>query len=687
MYRLRQIKHYFVAGISTFVLAVLAFSCSDEDTAFSGSSVPVRFTSSVTSGAPTRVSDDSWDAGDKVGIFMFRVGNSIPDERLIASNYQYRAVSSGTTSALVAVGDPLYYPGDDSEVNFIAYHPYNESVAGYVYPVDVTKQNKETNVDLLYHKGTEPYSLSGPIADLQFSHQLSQIIIRVSRDAEIFYNPEGWHNLEEMEVVVSGTPTQAKFDLTTGVLTISDNSGPMSDDVTLVSIQATATSYLGQAILVPHSEDDYTSREVTFKVEDRAYKYSIPSGLNFGKGNSYLFDFVADSVAITLNPVRITDWEEAPRTTVVPPSNCYILKPGGHTAAIPVSRANEWVAQLGENEAFDAALLWCDNEPGTTLANLTTIEAVGTGYKGHIRVTSGKQEGNAVVALLNKSGKILWSWHIWVTGYDPDASAGNNKTWTTSNGFTWMDRNLGATTAELGKATSYGLIYQWGRKDAFPGASPVTGVERVKNSTIFYGINGHQYTTTERTGNIMDLTIAETFSTPLTFYIRNGVPFDWTNEYEINHRWGQTATTAVAMGKTIFDPCPAGWRVPYYIDGVSPWAPLSNYGSDSSTSPYWGGFASWRGYDWSSLSAHTPYGVYPDTGYRNSGGTLSHIGTVGYVWSASPYNSNSVGYAYAFGFASSTGTLNPLVIPDYGSYRTNGRSVRCVAEANATNIG
>ncbi len=79
--------------------------------------------------------------------------------------------------------------------------------------------------------------------------------------------------------------------------------------------------------------------------------------------------------------------------------------------------------------------------------------------------------GNALIAACDAEGEILWSWHIWLT--DADLSAAVQ---TYDNGFVMMDRNLGALagrpTAEADVAT-FGLYYQWGRKDPFVGPDKV----------------------------------------------------------------------------------------------------------------------------------------------------------------------------------------------------------------------
>ena len=197
----------------------------------------------------------------------------------------------------------------------------------------------------------------------------------------------------------------------------------------------------------------------------------------------------------------------------------------------------------------------------------------------HVRVPV-TQGGNAVIAAYAVDGAtILWSWHLWITDYVParlsgtitaanreeairtakSASAGGTvhtyagDAWTdaTSGAFfgkVIMDRNLGAlrntwsTTNPLESARAYGNIYQWGRKDPMPGSADGG---RDDKGLMFNG-----------DGEIIDL--EKVNSNSLENTIRN------PSKFHIGYKaadgsWGPTA-------KALYDPCPAGWRVPDFDD-------------------------------------------------------------------------------------------------------------------------
>jgi hypothetical protein len=155
---------------------------------------------------------------------------------------------------------------------------------------------------------------------------------------------------------------------------------------------------------------------------------------------------------------------------------------------------------------------------------------------------------------------IYWSWHIWVVNYDPNTGG----TWT-NNGFTFMDRNLGATEAALSLA-SWGLLYQWGRKDPFPG-----GKEGTAGYAALSRFKGMSDAGSKDRVDLNEITvyggILESIRNPTTFYTSRS-SYDWLPQPD-DKLWNTTNDA-----KTVYDPCPAGWRVPLARaddENASPW--------------------------------------------------------------------------------------------------------------------
>lgn len=148
-------------------------------------------------------------------------------------------------------------------------------------------------------------------------------------------------------------------------------------------------------------------------------------------------------------------------------------------------------------------------------------------------------EGNAVIAAKDAIGNILWSWHIWFTDTPEEQIYYNNA-------GTMMDRNLGATSTTPNDIKALGLLYQWGRKDPFLGAS----------SNI-------EYTAAKSTIRWPSPTISESTTGTIEYAISNPTTFIYVPDYNNEPHWLYGGNGNLwKSNKTIYDPCPAGWHVP-----------------------------------------------------------------------------------------------------------------------------
>ena len=335
-------------------------------------------------------------------------------------------------------------------------------------------------------------------------------------------------------------------------------------------------------------------------------------------------------------------------------ANCYIVSTKG-LYKIRTVKGNDKNQTL--TTASSACIVW--ESFGTDVKPQKCDLISGVSYKsGYLifETASTFKEGNAVIAVKDKSGKILWSWHIWLTD-QPQKHVYKN------NAGTMMDRNLGATSATKGDVGALGLFYQWGRKDPFLGSSSISSATLAKSTITWPSVVK---------SNSSNGTIGYATAHPTTFITYDSSNYDWyyTGTSSIdNTRW----TTSQ---KSIYDPCPAGWRVP---DG-------GDNGIWSKTVGSWSDFeytnnSTNKGMNFSGKFGSASTIWYPASGYRNrNDGGLDDVGYYGDYWSASPVNDRAYilsvrGYGY--------------VLPSYNNLRADGSSVRClqvideVAGANA----
>ena len=318
-------------------------------------------------------------------------------------------------------------------------------------------------------------------------------------------------------------------------------------------------------------------------------------------------------------------------------TNCYMVAPGGRVD-IPTENVYKiWAQQVefGNIPIPDgdvmAELVWQDEQGVIADGGITVVNALER-ERAYLQVRTAK-EGNAVVAM-KVNGEIYWSWHIWCTDYEPNVTEGQKF----FNNLVWMDRNLGAMTNEYTiDGGVKGLLYEWGRKDPFPSAENWTDKEK----TLYT-----ENSITNVRFKLAELeNLVESVREPLTYI---------TNEQS----WGDWYTNSVSLmnyslwlpnNKTIFDPCPIGWRVP---PDNQPWKGLQA-GSTESTQGI----------------IHPEAGYYPRSDKRLpqdgrliSG--LSHWASVASVNSVYPLG----GYGYGLGQE-----WQPF-------WRADGRSIRCVKE-------
>lgn len=178
---------------------------------------------------------------------------------------------------------------------------------------------------------------------------------------------------------------------------------------------------------------------------------------------------------------------------------------------------------------------------------------------------SNPPRGNAVIAVSDENNRILWSWHIWITDTPQEVDiAPGDATSTTA----MLDRNLGATRAAWTGADdvldTYGLYYQWGRKDPSPGPRSYRYPVFDMITAPYYDYASERKTAAEVI-NFARPTLKDAVENPLylilpTDQTGGNYYFNWTyNRYDF--LWGYDMQTE-DVNKTIYDPCPFGYRVP-----------------------------------------------------------------------------------------------------------------------------
>ena len=351
---------------------------------------------------------------------------------------------------------------------------------------------------------------------------------------------------------------------------------------------------------------------------------------------------------VELSPIKEGEYRTA-NSYIISKSGLYSFKAyKGNSQELAGSLTTE-NHPMGKIESTE--ILWETFGTATKPVEGELIKSVGYHAESiYFRTSNEFHEGNAVIAVKDANGKILWSWHIWLTDKPLEQVYYNNA-------GIMMDRNLGAISATPGDVGALGLLYQWGRKDPFLGSSSVSSKTTAKSTNVWPSDVGSGVTT----GTIM-----YSISNPTTYISRNDKNDDWYytgNSFTDNSRW-----STLDKPKSIYDPCPAGWRIP---DGGedSIWAKalVFSTGVDGSfdTAKFGMNLTSILGDD-SSI-------WYPFTG------TSTYVGCSygpGEYWTSSPSGFDACAYALRFNIFSS---INKVELDwQYGmGYRASCYAVRC----------
>ena len=353
-----------------------------------------------------------------------------------------------------------------------------------------------------------------------------------------------------------------------------------------------------------------------------------------------------------------------------------------------------WIEKTngGANSGIDGAkIVWADEANLVHLASTPVVrDGSGDAYLEFEVRQADIRNGNAVIAV-TKNNVVVWSWHLWfapqdvlnttpVTNFQNHTYNFTNETlgwkYTSWNGTTYssprsvkvkVEQTYGqAGGKQIGYITitqnngsvrqGYSTHYQWGRKDAFPCTDIIPDGSFNKNG-----------------GNNMSITNG--IRHPETFYLAGTSWMDPPpSGYSYNNLWSMENTTTDyndnAVVKTVYDPCPAGFKMP----ASNAFTGFTTTGSNSGTQSQFNVSGAWdKGWNFNNKIASPDATVYfPASGHRGYGsGSLASVGYYGCYWSAIPRTTYG---------ACSLRFLQSNMEPQLQSNRGWGYSVRPVAE-------
>ncbi len=650
-------KRVYISILS--VLALGMVSCEQSDFGMEPGAGNEMFFKVTASGVHTRVADNAFEASDKVGLYVTDYADAGTSAPLQISGNRANNEAMLYDGTQWAAERTIYWGEDKSDV--YAYYPYISDIEDVDYqPFSVaTDQNVEgangamgnyEASDLLWAKAAGVSQSDGTVS-LALRHCMSRLVVKIMAGAEYVGSLP-----DDATVYLHSTVTDSRISLSTGSVVKDPYGAVHSIKMRNLGVRSFAegNAVVYEAIVVPQM---LANSVPLIEISSKSVSYLLEDMFNFKPGVSYTYTATLNTSTTSIKVdigCEVEDWNNIgnegsggegggsegeddgidlsiyTNLSAEGTANCYMIKEAGNYKFKAVRGNSDFT--VGNVKSVE--VLW--ESFGTDVTPQTGDIIASAGYKnGYVYFSTPEAfaNGNASIAVRNSKGVILWSWHIWSTaeGWTDQVYA--------HNAGTMMDRNLGATSATPGDVGALGLLYQWGRKDPFMGAGSISENTFAASTGEWKSVSGSQ-------------TVDYAEENPMTFIV--GGEWCRTN-MDYTKRWMDSK-------KTIYDPCPIGYKVPKGGDEDF-WKLAYKSASGNSAN---------KGVMWELADSTDAW--YPAAGYRSSSGGLNDVGWTSYYWSTTTtpsdfYSASSLYLSYYV-----------TVYPASNKNRGNGYSVRCVRE-------
>ncbi len=531
--------------------------------------------------------------------------------------------NEGNLRTVTEFSTSQFFANNESKVTYAAWYPWpvpdgNNGLeagvpTGYAYSTSAENTQVTFPItgdsDIMYSSVVSGTKQSG-FDVMQFNHALCMFRIHVYKSTDL-----DWGNLESVTlnevpdkcVITLPKSEQAKTHKIDYILQQNDGKGI---NLSLSCNEAIPVGFENKKIIkewiaAPSPVQKSELKQLLISVKASEYELkNIAIARDFKPG--YIYDIVlrfSDKGVIDAQ-VEINDWVEGEdvnssvgssgifyNLSAYGKANCYIVsaanygysidvtvKGNGNTDAMPGNNISTSLDPKYVDVVWAEGVTWSNGVTSTATNGQLPDFALETrkvvegkvlfklnGNSGNTTDKSLRAEGNVLLGVYDKDydqqdRKCLWTWHIWITDKPQDQNY--------MNGYIALDRNLGAIAPapENGSAEGMnGLFYQWGRPtpfhlitnnvnktvDATNSYTRVTPDFAVANPGIFYG---RFNTTTDGAQSEVD---APSESDDYHDWI------DRTQFSYVNNLWGYREEEHEKPVKTIYDPCPHGYHVPY----------------------------------------------------------------------------------------------------------------------------
>ena len=417
-----------------------------------------------------------WSVGDQIGVF----GTGTTSNACFTSTNTYPIRETGFKGTC-AIGERPEY----------AYYPYNANASDKTaIPVCIPSVQNYSGVASVAQYDFKAANSFADLGDGKYQFNMKQLAsllrleINLNDIAALLAEKAVETASESLKSITLSSDVRMTGDFTCDLTKLAGNNAlNFSGDagqtlgltINFIDKPALSGTVVAYAVVAPGAQKGKTLTCTMIVNDFLSVKLSAQMLCDFEGGKYYTLPLNA-SVFVN-NGAAVEDKTPADAEPVAgQPSNCYMIN-AAKTYSFDATVIGNGDAGIIDGAGFHATsasidpksakLMWEDSEGFISGVSLV---------KGKVHFTAEKNVGNAMIAVFDGAGTVLWSWHIWGVGdtMPEDELVSSQATIsaisTLKVKYTVMDRTLGA----LSKTSYFTTLYQWGRKDPIP------------NSTVYF---------------------------------------------------------------------------------------------------------------------------------------------------------------------------------------------------------
>lgn len=191
--------------MATLAAAVLTACNNDENNVIDTGSSQATFTAAIDGQVNTRAFDQTWEAGDAIGI-------SGTSGSTVYTNVQYVTTGGNGNFTAGTSGNEIYYQ-DDNSVTFTAYYPWTNLAAdATTITADTRAQASQSDFDFLWSRQTG--SKASPNVQFIFTHKMVKLVLTIKKGDGVSYQ-----EVQDAVLSLGGFKNNGSFNVTDGTAT------------------------------------------------------------------------------------------------------------------------------------------------------------------------------------------------------------------------------------------------------------------------------------------------------------------------------------------------------------------------------------------------------------------------------------------------------------------------------------